>query len=92
MTYVYVFFSVLLLESLFNFIISMIRRYEPINPPQQIYSKLDDVRDNNAASSPIYDDIRIYSTSTTKFGLSRYGHLKIDYSYNWNSLNKYICN
>ncbi|GJQ71621.1 hypothetical protein Trydic_g11321 [Trypoxylus dichotomus] len=43
--------------------------YEPINPPQQIYSKLEDVRNSKETKSPIYDDIKAYPTSTTKFGL-----------------------
>lgn len=44
------------------------------------------------ATLPIYDDERRNRRKPTNFGLSNYGHLKIDYSYSWNNLNKYISN
>jgi hypothetical protein len=49
---------------------------------------------------PSYDDLHrpyydIYCSKPIPvtphhFGLSKYGHLKIDYSFSWNSLDKYI--
>lgn len=47
---------------------------------------------NSTNKEPIYvrrDEMRI-NKKPENFGLSKYGHLKIDYSYSWNNLNKYI--
>ncbi|XP_022916041.1 uncharacterized protein [Onthophagus taurus] len=64
--------------------------YEPLSS-YQIYSRLEDIK-QPIPSSPIYDDIRQPTPTPTNFGLSNYGHLKIDYSYSWNTLNKFIYN
>ncbi|XP_044734395.1 uncharacterized protein LOC123296804 [Chrysoperla carnea] len=41
---------------------------------------------------PIYDQATILRRlkKPTNFGLSNYGHLKIDYSFNWNTLDRFI--
>ncbi|EFA10072.1 uncharacterized protein LOC100142083 [Tribolium castaneum] len=58
---------------------------------QDIYCRLDEIRPKREATLPIYDDVR-NRRQPRNFGLSNYGHLKIDYSYSWNRLDKYICN
>lgn len=62
-------------------------RYDPYTTRAEIYSKLEDV--SNQKESP-YQDINRNRGKPENFGLSQYGHLKIDYSYSWNNLNKYI--
>jgi len=42
-----------------------------------------------SANSPIYDSV-INARQPSYFRLSNYGHLQIDYTSNWNKLNKYI--
>ncbi|KAJ3622246.1 hypothetical protein MTP99_002770 [Tenebrio molitor] len=60
---------------------------------QDIYCRLDEIRPKRESILPIYDDVRSNRLRKPRnFGLSNYGHLKIDYSYSWNNLNKYICN
>ncbi|CAH0554673.1 unnamed protein product [Brassicogethes aeneus] len=62
------------------------------SPRNEIYSRLDDMTPRRESTVPIYEDARYgASNKPNNFGLSNYGHLKIDYSYSWNSLDKYIC-
>ncbi|RZC39880.1 uncharacterized protein BDFB_004140 [Asbolus verrucosus] len=58
---------------------------------QEIYSRLDEVYPRRDSTLPIYDDVRSSRRKPRNFGLSNYGHLKIDYSYSWNKLDQYIC-
>ncbi|KAF7286368.1 hypothetical protein GWI33_005664 [Rhynchophorus ferrugineus] len=55
-----------------------------------IYSKLDEMTQHTDQTMPIYDDVRRIRRKPKNFGLTNYGHLKIDYSISWNDLNKYI--
>ncbi|XP_060527601.1 uncharacterized protein LOC132702819 [Cylas formicarius] len=60
--------------------------YDPYGSKHDIYSRLDDM-----STLPIYDDVRrLRRKKPHNFGLTNYGHLKIDYSSNWNNLNNYI--
>ena len=71
------------IKLIFYFVFS----YELVNTNSET-NEQNDQNQNEPACSPIYDDIK----STPKnFSLSNYGHLKIDYSYSWNNLNRYIC-
>ncbi|KAL1489316.1 hypothetical protein ABEB36_014237 [Hypothenemus hampei] len=57
---------------------------------QEIYSKLEEeplYGRRKDTTMPIYDDVKRLRKN---FGLTNYGHLKIDYSWNWNNLNNYI--
>ncbi|XP_044754163.1 uncharacterized protein LOC123313369 [Coccinella septempunctata] len=56
---------------------------------QGIYSKVEEKLQSEDIYYPIYDDPKSIR-KPENFGLSKYGHLKIDYSYSWNNLNKYI--
>lgn len=64
--------------------------YDPYSTRQEIYSKLDDFPRSSETTMPIYDDVRRLRRKPQNFGLTNYGHLKIDYSISWNNLNKYI--
>lgn len=39
---------------------------------------------------PIYDDLKMSRSKPNNFGLSNYGHLKIDYSCSWSNLDRFI--
>ncbi|XP_065174001.1 uncharacterized protein [Atheta coriaria] len=72
--------------------------YDSYRTHQSIYNDDQYMRSDiydSTGSSPIYDDIRSSLSHRPKpkhFKLSNYGHLKIDYSFSWNNLNKYIYN
>ncbi|KAL3270233.1 hypothetical protein HHI36_009288 [Cryptolaemus montrouzieri] len=63
--------------------------YETYAYRQDIYSRPEEKTIKEDIYYPIYDDPRSIR-KPNNFGLSNYGHLKIDYSYSWNNLNKYI--
>ncbi|KAK9878668.1 hypothetical protein WA026_023117 [Henosepilachna vigintioctopunctata] len=63
--------------------------YEIDGYRQDIYSRPEEKSIREDIYYPIYDDPRNIK-KPNNFGLSNYGHLKIDYSYSWNNLNKYI--
>lgn len=58
---------------------------------QNSYSGIEEMplRSNRSIGYPLYDDIKTIP-KPSNFSLSNYGHLKIDYSYSWNNLDKYI--
>lgn len=62
-------------------------RYETFGPRSNIYNRLDDIRSFEDHYAPIKD---IIYSGKPNFGLTNYGHLKIDYSTSWNNLKKYI--
>ncbi|XP_018561940.1 uncharacterized protein LOC108904047 isoform X2 [Anoplophora glabripennis] len=65
--------------------------YDPYSGPRaDIYSKLDEISDEKEQPPPTYQHVHRSRGKPENFGLSQYGHLKIDYSYSWNNLNKYI--
>ncbi|KAK4875205.1 hypothetical protein RN001_011627 [Aquatica leii] len=49
-----------------------------------------DNKQKHHATPPIFEELE--SSFQPNFGLSNYGHLKIDYSCSWDNLNKYISN
>ncbi|GLV32295.1 Misexpression suppressor of ras 4 [Carabus blaptoides fortunei] len=56
-------------------------------PVYQVYGPAEDILYSPRKNTmPIYDDISVKKTKPGNFGLSNYGHLKIDYSFSWNSL------
>ncbi|KAF5290021.1 hypothetical protein FQR65_LT11687 [Abscondita terminalis] len=61
-----------------------------IYPPRIGYHTTDDKQKHNQAP-PILEELE-NSFQPNNFGLSNYGHLKIDYSCSWDNLNKYISN
>ncbi|XP_066146273.1 uncharacterized protein [Euwallacea fornicatus] len=64
--------------------------YDPYATRQEIYSRLEDMSYTGDRTMPIYDDVRRLRRKPQNFGLTNYGHLKIDYSISWNDLNKYM--
>ncbi|KAB0794721.1 hypothetical protein PPYR_11560 [Photinus pyralis] len=56
------------------------------NAPQLVYHSTDDKQ--KLKKSPMSEE-RFHPNN---FGLSTYGHLKIDYSFSWDNLNRYISN
>ncbi|CAG9760603.1 unnamed protein product [Ceutorhynchus assimilis] len=64
--------------------------YDPYVSRYDIYSRLDEMAPSANQTMPIYDDVRRLRKKPRNFGLTNYGHLKIDYSLSWNNLNRYI--
>ncbi|XP_030759030.1 uncharacterized protein LOC115884532 isoform X2 [Sitophilus oryzae] len=64
--------------------------YDPYTSRHELYSRLDEMPKRTDRTMPIYDDVRRLRRKPNNFGLTNYGHLKIDYSISWNDLNKYI--